>query len=97
MITIYACSLNDNTVYVSRFEEEKFHRLLTELRKIWRKSFVMNPLTHCTDRCAAEASDEKFCNSMVIYKIYELNFFVSKILMHTVMLILLLATLSCNN
>ena len=31
----------------------------------------MNPLTLCTHGCVAEVSEEKFCNSMVIYKIYE--------------------------
>ena len=31
----------------------------------------MNPLTLCTSGCVAEVSEEKFCNLMIIYKIYE--------------------------
>ena len=39
--------------------------------KIPRKGFIVNPLTLCTSGCVAEVSEETFCNSMVIYKIYE--------------------------
>ena len=43
---------------------------ITELRKIRRKGFVVNPLTLCTCGCVAEVSEEKFHNSVVIYETF---------------------------
>ena len=41
-----------------------------ELRKIRRKSFLVNPLTPCTRGCVAEVSEERFRNSVVIYETF---------------------------